>query len=70
MLSLSRGDWIRTSDHTPPDNYDYSIDNAVILFVTYPPFLLGLIVGLITAYNRDWFNNNYYCNKDSTPPRV
>ena len=52
MLSLSRGDWIRTSGHTPPpkkNNYDYCTDNAVILFVSYLPFLLGLIVGLITA---------------------
>ena len=33
----------------PPDDYIYCTDNAVILFVTYLPFLLGLIVGLITA---------------------
>ena len=36
MLLLSRGDWIRTSDHTPPpDNYYYHIDNVDYLFVTY-----------------------------------
>ena len=49
----------------PPDNYDYSIDNADYLLVSYLLLSFGLLVGLITAYNRDWFNNNYYCNKDN-----
>ena len=56
MLSSSRGDWIRTSDHTPPRLWYLLHDNHWLSDFSVISLCFGLIYGLIRQWTKMFDN--------------